>query len=90
MLRGGGQITENEGDKAEKAMIRLNTAQTEEDFRLALQDFKDAVTMGYQKLQARAGGGSTFSGTTNAPASGFTNPPTTDDPLGLRQPATGG
>ena len=90
MLRGGGQITENEGNKAEQAMIRLNTAQSEEDFRLALQDFKDAVIMGYQKLQARAGSAPASSGSLGAPASGAVSPAPADDPLGLRQPKIGG
>ena len=55
-LRGGGQITEVEGKKAEDAMARLETAQNDADYLKALKDFRDAVVVGYQKLAARAGG----------------------------------
>ena len=55
-LRGGGQITEVEGEKAEDAMARLETAQNDADYVQALKDFRDAVVVGYQKLAARAGG----------------------------------
>jgi hypothetical protein len=55
MLRGGGQITEVEGKKAEDAMARLKKAQGEEDYRVALQDFRDAVETGIRKLEARSG-----------------------------------
>lgn len=55
MLRGGGQITEVEGKKAESAMARLRTAQNEADYRAALMDFRDAVETGISKLEARAG-----------------------------------
>lgn len=55
-LRGGGQITEVEGKKAEQALARLDTAQTDQDFVTALKDFQDAVRTGYAKLAARAGG----------------------------------
>lgn len=71
MLKGGGQITEIEGQKAEQAMARLNEAQNEEDFLQALKEYEDAVKTGFQKLQAQAGIGVS---------------PTTDnnDPLNLR------
>lgn len=54
-LRGGGQITEVEGTKAENAMARMDRAQSEEDFTQALKDFRDAVQTGVQKLKERAG-----------------------------------
>lgn len=56
-LRGGGQITEVEGKKAENALARLNMAVSEKDFRQALQDFRDAVETGYAKLASKAGQG---------------------------------
>lgn len=55
MLRGGGQITEVEGKKAEDAMARLKVAQNEQDYRAALMDFRDAVETGIRKLEANAG-----------------------------------
>jgi hypothetical protein len=56
-LRGGGQITEIEGKKAEDALARLNQAVSETDFKRALRDFREAVELGYQKLATRAGQG---------------------------------
>ena len=79
MLRGGGQITEVEGQKAERAMARLNTAQSEADFLQALSEFEDAIRTGYAKLQASAGG-------SMPSAANVTVQPATsnNDPLGLR------
>lgn len=42
-LKGGGQITEIEGQKAEAAIARLNTAQSAEDFRAALVELKGII-----------------------------------------------
>lgn len=55
MLKGGGQITEIEGQKAEQAMARMDRAQGEEEFKQALQDFRDAVKTGMEKMRQRAG-----------------------------------
>jgi hypothetical protein len=49
-LRGGGQITEVEGKKAEDAIARLGTAQTDADFRQALLDFREAVSRTWKSL----------------------------------------
>lgn len=57
MLKGGGQITEVEGAKAEAAMARMDRAQGESEFRKALEDFRDAVQSGVQKLREKAGQG---------------------------------
>lgn len=57
MLKGGGQITEIEGTKAENAMARMDRAQSEDDFKRALSDFRDAVQQGVQKLREVAGQG---------------------------------
>lgn len=56
MLKGGGQITEVEGKKAEQAMARMNRALDEQDFRAALKDFRDAISAGVTKMRERAGG----------------------------------
>jgi hypothetical protein len=81
MLRGGGQITEVEGQKAEAAIARLNQAQSEQDFLEALREYEDAVRTGIQKLEAQAGaaGGTTAVATPAAPSA-----PAENDPLGLR------
>lgn len=57
ILKGGGPITNIEGQKAEDAMARMNRALSEDDFRTALKDFRDAVAEGMQKLRQRAGQG---------------------------------
>lgn len=56
MLKGGGAITDIEGQKAGDAMARLDRAQSEEEAKQALRDFREAVDIGLQKLR-RAGGG---------------------------------
>ena len=55
MLKGGGAITDYEGQKAEAAYARLNQAQSEEDFKAALDEFNFYVQQGLQKLQSQAG-----------------------------------
>lgn len=55
MLKGGGQITEVEGLKAEQAMARMDRAQSEAEFKRALEDFRDAVKTGMDKMRQRAG-----------------------------------
>ena len=55
-LKGGGQITEVEGKKAEAAKARLNTAQNERDYRAALADLSSVVKSGRQRAIRQAGG----------------------------------
>ncbi len=57
MLKGGGQITDYEGQRAELAMARMSQAKSEDDFKAALLEFKSAVQDGYAKLEAAYGGG---------------------------------
>ena len=54
VLKGGGQITEMEGVKATAAMNRMSISTSEAEFRAAAKDFKDAVTVGFNKLRAQA------------------------------------
>jgi hypothetical protein len=42
-LKGGGQITEIEGQKATQAMARLGRAQRPEEFRQALREFREVI-----------------------------------------------
>lgn len=56
ILKGGGAITDFEGQKADNAYNRMNTAQKLEDFNKALDDFNDAVKAGVSKLQQQAQG----------------------------------
>jgi hypothetical protein len=55
MLKGGGAITDYEGQKAEAAFLRLNQAQSKEDFTAALDEFNMYVQQGLAKLQQQAG-----------------------------------
>lgn len=57
MLRGGGQITNVEGEKATAAYARMNRSVSTEDYKAALKDFMDATRAGYAKIQAAASGG---------------------------------
>lgn len=57
MLKGGGQITDYEGQRAEKAYARMDRAIKASDpkvFQEALTDFKQAVADGVKKLKATA------------------------------------
>lgn len=54
-LRGGGQITEIEGKKAEQAIARLNTAQSEEAFLKSLNDLKEVIQTGIERAKKKAG-----------------------------------
>ncbi|TPN03806.1 hypothetical protein FJ973_29630 [Mesorhizobium sp. B2-1-3] len=55
-LKGGGQITEIEGTKAENAIARLNTAQSDEEFAKALNDFEDVIKTGLDRARQQASG----------------------------------
>lgn len=48
-LKGGGQITEIEGQKAEQAIARLDLAQSEEDYKKALRDLREVLTIALQR-----------------------------------------
>lgn len=72
LLKGGGAITDYEGQKAEAAYARLSAAQSEKDYKEALDDFSYWVKQGVAKLEDQAGkGGASSSGGAS-------------DPLGIR------
>lgn len=56
-LRGTGAISEAEGSKATQALARLDTAQSDEDFRQALTEYKDIIARGLAVSRQKAGGG---------------------------------
>jgi hypothetical protein len=56
MLKGGGAITDYESQKAEAAVARLERPKSEEEFKLALKDLRDAIVEGEAKLRASQGG----------------------------------
>ena len=49
-LKGGGQITEVEGKKATDAMARLNTAQSDSEFKTSLEELRGIMNQGYERL----------------------------------------
>lgn len=67
-LRGGGQITEIEGEKAQNALARLQTAQSDEAFLTALDDFEKQVDVLTDIARRKAAGGAA-----NPPASAPTD-----------------
>jgi len=48
-LKGGGHITEIEGQKAQQAIGRLDTAQAPEDYRAALTELKGILQLGQER-----------------------------------------
>jgi len=80
-LKGGGQITEVEGQKAEAAIARLERAQSDEAFMKALDDFESVIKVGLDHARRQAGKPSESTGT-DAPAgeaSGGDTPPASYD-----------
>jgi hypothetical protein len=55
-LKGGGQITQIEGEKATAAIARMNTAASEGEFKKAAEEFKGIVQDGLNRAQKKAGG----------------------------------
>lgn len=55
-LRGGGQITEVEGKKAEAAISRLRSGLSPEDYRAALGELRGVVERGLARAEGRAVG----------------------------------
>jgi hypothetical protein len=49
-LKGGGQITQIEGEKATNAIARLQTAQSDEEFVKALKEFQGIIGKGVERL----------------------------------------
>jgi hypothetical protein len=48
-LKGGGQITEVEGAKAENAIARLQTAQSTDEYKKALKDYQGVIAQGLRR-----------------------------------------
>ncbi len=55
-LKGGGTVTEVEGQKAEASLNRMNTATSVQEYRAAAKDFEDAIIKGFAKLEKQAAG----------------------------------
>jgi len=57
-LKGGGSITEIEGEKGTQALLRARTAQSEPEFIKAMREFQDANQKMLKRAQGAASGGS--------------------------------
>lgn len=53
-LKGGGQITEAEGQKATAAISRMDNATTEKEFISASRDFQDVIRNGVQRAKEKS------------------------------------
>jgi hypothetical protein len=62
-LKGGGQITEIEGTKAEQAMAKMSRSQSEKDFNKGLDDFESVIKSGLARAKKKVGVGGPKVGT---------------------------
>jgi hypothetical protein len=63
-LKGGGQITQVEGEKATAAIARLQRAQSERDFRAAAKELKDIADTAHKRATGRPLSGGAQGGNT--------------------------
>lgn len=61
-LKGGGQITEVEGKKATDAIARMNTAQSDDEFKKALVEFQGIIGQSIRRMGGKLPGGREASG----------------------------
>lgn len=67
-LKGGGQITEVEGKKATDAMARLNTAQSDGEYKTALEELRGIMAAGQSRLGGAPTQGGNLTSSDNPPA----------------------
>lgn len=79
-LRGGGAITEVEGQKAEQAIGRLDRAQSDKDFDAALSDLEQVIRQGLINARKKAAGKFTEEGGGKSPTKSAA-PAASPDPL---------
>jgi hypothetical protein len=84
-LRGGGQITEKEGEKASAALARLDTVQGVEAFKQALREYQFYIRQGIARLEGQAIPPNTFFEGTGASS---TDPLSDEDLDNLYPPST--
>ena len=72
-LKGGGQITEKEGDKAQKAIVNLGRVRSRKEFLQALQDYQDVIDAGAERALKGLTVDNPYTGTISF--SGFSNLP---------------
>ena len=67
-LKGGGQITEVEGQKATEALLKLDKAQTEKDFVKYAREFQENLQRGMELAKNKAGVSKEYRSPVNQPA----------------------
>jgi hypothetical protein len=72
-LKGGGQITELEGEKAQRAIVNLSRVRSRKDFLEALQDYQDVIDSGARRAAKGLTVDNPYTGTISF--SGFSNLP---------------
>jgi hypothetical protein len=68
-LKGGGSITEKEGEKGTAAIMRMNKASSEREYVAAARELQDIMAKGVERARAKAGGGGAAPAASAAPAS---------------------
>jgi hypothetical protein len=58
-LKGGGSITEKEGEKGTQAIMRMNKASSEREYIAAARELQGILRAGSDRARAKAGGGAT-------------------------------
>jgi len=56
-LKGGGSITEKEGEKGTAAIMRMNKASSEKEYIAAARELQDILAKGVERAKAKAGAG---------------------------------
>jgi hypothetical protein len=56
-LKGGGSITEKEGEKGTAAIMRMNKASSEKEYVAAARELQDIMRKGVERAKTKAGGG---------------------------------
>lgn len=77
-LRGGGSITEIEGEKATQAYVRMQKAQSANAFRTAAKEYIDIINKGVQRARNTASG-QVFSGQPSASSQAVILPGASDE-----------
>lgn len=67
-LKGGGAISEKEGEKATAARMRMTLAQNEGEYIKAAREFQDIIRKGVENAQRKAGGAAAAGGSANVDA----------------------
>jgi len=67
-LKGGGSITEKEGEKGTAAIMRMNKASSEREYIAAARELQDIMRKGVERAKTKASGGGVASATTTTPA----------------------